>query len=251
MKKTIVVIVLMVMAVAAFAQQAVIREVSGTVEVKASGASSYVAANPGDRVAEDTLVSTSFKSSALIEAGSVTILVRPLTRLTLTEIRSSMGDETLNVNLAAGRVHVDVSPPAGTKSSLSIVTPPATASVRGTSFELDTRGLYVIEGRVGYRDSNGNLVYVDAGFNSMALADGSLSDPYNNIRAGYPPAAPVGYDPLSAPSVGGSITLYIPSQAPSSPSTPSSPSGPSGPSGPSSSGTGNDGGGEIDILGWI
>ena len=67
----------------------------------------------GDQVSEDTVVSTGFKSTALIEVGSALLAVRPLTRLTLTEISASAGNETLNVNLAAGRVRVDLNPPAG------------------------------------------------------------------------------------------------------------------------------------------
>ena len=94
-----------------FAQQGVIKNVSGTVELKSSGSSSFVPANSGDLVKEDTVISTGFKSNALIEVGSTLIAVRPLTRLSLAEIRSGSGTETLSVNLQAGRVRVDLKPP--------------------------------------------------------------------------------------------------------------------------------------------
>ena len=55
-------------------------------------------------LSEDTIISTGFKSSALIRAGSSVITVRPLTRLALAEIISAAGTENINVNLQAGRI---------------------------------------------------------------------------------------------------------------------------------------------------
>jgi hypothetical protein len=135
--------------------------------LKHSSSSSFAPANPGDIVREDTLISTGFKSSALIEAGSVQIIVRPLTRLSFTEIRSSATTETLNVKLQAGRVRVDVSPPAGTKASMTVSSPTATASVRGTTVELDTRSLNVIEGKAVYSSAYGIIIFVGAGLNIL------------------------------------------------------------------------------------
>ena len=50
-----------------FAQQAgEITELSGTVELKAAGQADFVPAKIGDRVTRDTIVSTGFRSTALI-----------------------------------------------------------------------------------------------------------------------------------------------------------------------------------------
>jgi hypothetical protein len=217
------------------AQSAHIIELSGTVELKPSGSSSFIPASLGDTVSENTLISTGFKSSALIEAGSAIIAVRPLTRLTLTEISSMASAEIINLNLQAGRVRVDVSPPAGTRASMKVSTPTATASVRGTSFEMDTRRLSVIEGKVGYSSEYGNIIFVGSGYDSAVLSDGTAADPHASVLAGYPPSAPSSYDPRSAPSIGGGGTgLFIPS--PGSPGGPSGPGGNGGPSGPSNPG---------------
>ena len=254
MKKIILSLLLMGICVNTFAQQAVIREVSGTVELKAPGTSSYVPANNGDSVSEDTLISTGFKSSAIIEAGSVLIVVRPLTRLTLVEIRSTLGTETLHTNLAAGRVRVDVNPPAGTRASMSVSSPSATASVRGTGFEMDMRRIIVVEGRVGYRGSRGGLVIVDAGYDSVVLKDGRVSNPQGNIIAGFRPSPPVGYDPYSASGSGaGPFGLYVPVPDKPTPPSPGSPgSGGAAGGGGSGSGTGSSGGdmGGVIIDSW-
>ena len=83
MKKGLMIVIMTCISLGAFAQSGIIREISGTVEIKASGTASFVSANTGDRINEDTVISTSFKSTALVEVGSVLIAVRPLTRLTL------------------------------------------------------------------------------------------------------------------------------------------------------------------------
>jgi hypothetical protein len=236
-----------------YGQSGVVRELSGTVEIKASGAASYLPAKSGDRVNEDTIISTGFKSTALIEAGSTLIVVRPLTRLTLAEIRSAMGTETLNVNLQAGRVRVDSNPPAGTRASTTLTCPTATASVRGTSFEMDTRRIIVVEGVVGYqgnrsskqaavgsKNNHGTLVIVYAGYESDILTNGKSTNPYAAMLMGFRPSTPVGYDPYCGPSrPAGPSWQNIASQPPSPP--PSSPRPPYG-GGGGGSGGGNGGG---------
>ena len=181
--KTIIVTVLIILCVTGvFAQNSgdgsgVITGVSGTVELKASGAAGYAAARAGDRVSQDTVVSTGFKSTALITVGSSVITVRPLTRLTLREISASSGTETINVSLQTGRVKVDVNPPAGTRASMSIQSPIATASVRGTSFEFDTQSLTVLEGTVSFYGTSGGAMVVSAGNTSEIMDSGRVVDP--------------------------------------------------------------------------
>jgi len=178
---------------AGFAQSGVIREVSGEVELKPSGASAFTAAGVGDTVARDTIVSTGFKGTAVITIGSSTITVRPLTRLSLAEIQSASGSETLNVNLQAGRVRVDVNPPTGTRTNMSVQGPTATASVRGTSFEFDTVNLTVHEGTVSFSStSSGAATMVRRGESSLVGTDGQPVSPVDVTTASLLPSAPVG-----------------------------------------------------------
>jgi hypothetical protein len=178
MKKKMLFLLLLVFAVLhVFAQTGVIREFSGEVELKRSGASSFVKAKQGDAVAEDTIVSTGFKSIAVIEVGNSTIAVKALTRLTLSEIRSAQDIETLNLRLQTGRVKVDVKPPAGAKANCTVQSPMATASVRGTSFEFDTCNLKVNEGSVAFRGNRGIGIIIPAGMASSVGVDGKAADP--------------------------------------------------------------------------
>ena len=177
MKKALFVIFILLCAGFAFAQTGVITELSGTVELKPVGSANFIPAKAGDKVAMDTIVSTGFKSSALITAGSTKLTVRPLTRLSLAEISSSAGTETVNVNMQTGRVRVDVSPPAGTKTIMTVKSPIATASVRGTSFEFDTQSLNVFSGKVAFQGSHGIAIAVSAGSSSEVASNGTAADP--------------------------------------------------------------------------
>ena len=174
-----------------FAQSGVITELSGTVELKPAGAADYVPAKTGDIVEQDTLVSTGFKSSALITVGSSAIIVRPLTRLILAEI-SSTGIESVNVSLQTGRVRVDVKPPAGSRADFKIQSPEATASVRGTSFDFDFQSLRVLEGTVDYQGSEGKTMQIKAGFGSSIKENGKASSQIENYLAELQPSLPLG-----------------------------------------------------------
>lgn len=186
MKRTILVLVLIFMFVGAglFAQSGTIRELTGSVELKHAGARDFSDANVGDRLNQDTIISTGFRSTALVQVGSTVITVRPLTRLTLTEISAAAGEETINVSLQTGRVRVEVSPPAGTRANMSISSPNSTASVRGTSFSFDGRNVSVSEGTVSFQGNRGLQVPVAAGFVSGVSGDGSAANSvYTNVKS--------------------------------------------------------------------
>jgi len=136
---------------------ATIKEVTGTVEVKAPGSANFIPAKTGDRVANAAIISTGFKSTAVLETGSSAIRVQPLTRLSLETLldMNNAGSETANLELRTGRVRVDVNPPAGNRANFNVQTPSSTASVRGTNFEMDSSNLKVNEGTVRFGAASG------------------------------------------------------------------------------------------------
>lgn len=197
MRKTIFVILLLCMPIFLFAQSGVIRSLNGTVEIKHSGTPNYVAARAGDTVREDTTVYVGLRSTAVIDVGSTVILVQPLTRLTLREIRASQDDERLNVDLRAGRVRIEVNPPAGLRMSMSVTSPSATASVRGTTFVFDTRTVRVEHGSVLFQGNRGYAVQVNAGSVSVVSTAGAASAPAPSNETQV--SSPVGLDNSSRP----------------------------------------------------
>jgi len=214
MKKAFLAAALMSAALHVFAQNGVIRELSGEVELRHAGALEFVPAAVGSTVAQDTVISTGFRSSAIIEVGSSTLTVRPLTRLSLTEIRSAAGAETLTANLQAGRVRVDVRPPAGTTAAFTVQGPSATASVRGTSFEFDARSVRVIEGSVTFMGDRGAPVVAQAGGESTVGAGGMAADPVQAVFENLSPPAPVGTAASGEMPIAPAVVVPLPTPVP-------------------------------------
>jgi hypothetical protein len=148
-----------------FAQDraAIVLEVQGTVEIQDGVSAEWRAAAPGDSIGKNAVISTGFKSSVLIVLGDSHLSIRPLTRLTLEELVQGDTAEEVRLYLRTGRVRVDVRPPAEARIDFTVRSPAVTASVRGTSFEFDTRHLYVDNGQVLMEGGGGQMVYVDAG----------------------------------------------------------------------------------------
>jgi hypothetical protein len=194
-------------AIAVYSQVGVIRDLIGDVELKHPGFSNFVPARAGIEVAQETIISTGFRSTATITIGSNTITVRPLTRLTLAEISSSSGVENLSVNLETGRIRVDVKPPAGTRANTTVQSPSATASVRGTVFDVDTNNISVHEGSVGYTGKDGLSTIIGQGFSGTT---GLLNNTLNSLNSAFDnimPSEPIGSG-LAGES-GGSIGVGI------------------------------------------
>jgi hypothetical protein len=178
-----------------FAQEAVIREISGTVELKASGAADWSPARRGQEVGRNTVISTGFRSTALIVLGNSTILVQPLTRLSVEELVRSGGGERVSLNLRAGRVRADVSPPLNGTTEFTVRSPTATASVRGTSFEFDGIRLRVDQGRVHMSGGDRSGTYVGAGREvAMDLETGRTPGVAEAAREALAPPLPAGAD---------------------------------------------------------
>jgi hypothetical protein len=174
-----------------FAQEASIREIAGTVEVRAPGAADWKAAQVGEQITKDTMISTGFKSNALIALGNSTLLVRPLTRLSLEEILNIEGNESVGLYLESGRVRVNVNPPSSGKTDFRVRAPTATASVRGTSFDFDGTNLNVNEGRVHISGGDGSGTYVGAGHQSVSNPEtGRTSGAGEQTKAGLTPPLP-------------------------------------------------------------
>jgi len=182
MKKLIVILVMLSVAAAVFAQNptAVIREITGTVELKKSASADWVPAAAGETIDRATIISTGFRSTAILSIGSSTITVRPLTRLSLAELINQNNTEIINIDLNTGRIRADVTPPSGNRANFTVNAPSATASVRGTSFEMDTVSIQVLTGAVSYAPSAAATrpVTVSAGQESWVDTDtGSAVSP--------------------------------------------------------------------------
>jgi hypothetical protein len=193
MKKVSIGFLLLMSAALLGAQTAVIRELYGRVEVKTTEAPEWETAEPGQVLDKACLISTGFKSSALITIGNSTITVRPLTRLSLEEIAAAQDGEEVILDLRAGRIRADVKPPAGGKIEFSVRNPIATASVRGTIFEFDGTRLTVEDGRVHLSGESVTGAYVGRGHSTAAAPEtGSIVPVIESVKGDLTPPSPAG-----------------------------------------------------------
>lgn len=156
--------------------QGVISALKGKVEVQ-NPRGAWVAAQVNDRVTLDTQISTGFNSQATVQLDQNTVLIRPLTRMTLGAYTQKDGLTTTTLRLTSGRVRVNVRSTEERKNNLSVVSAVATASVRGTVFEFSGFELEVEEGVVELVNEFGQEVLVTRGGASVVKKNQNPSDP--------------------------------------------------------------------------
>lgn len=133
---------------------ATVTEVAGKVECKLPG-NDWKTAKVGDTLPAGSLISTGFKSTAILKTESATLTVKPVTRLSLEELIKSEGTTKTQMFLMTGRVKAEVTPREGEKAEFKVKSPTATASVRGTGFEFDGQNLLVDHGAVQFESGTG------------------------------------------------------------------------------------------------
>ena len=157
MKKLLGILILCIVNISALAAAtltATVTEIAGKVECKLPG-KDWQAAKTGDVLPAGSLISTGFKSTAILKTESATLTVKPVTRLSLEELVKSEGTTKTQMFLMAGRVKAEVTPKEGEKAEFKIKSPTATASVRGTGFDFDGQNLLVDHGAVQLEADSG------------------------------------------------------------------------------------------------
>ena len=150
------------------AQEVRLADVEGKVEIKAPGGD-WEPAEEGRSLSMRTMISTGFNSRAVLEIGSATTTVQPLTRLEIQDVQLDDREQRTALFLGAGRIRAEVRRGQDLSVDFSVRTPVATAAVRGTDFEVSTTALTVRDGVVRF-DSGGYYVVVQQGGSSAVLS---------------------------------------------------------------------------------
>ncbi len=101
----------------------------------------------GDVIASGSMISTGFKSEATVKLGASILTVKPLTRMTLTQLEEKQDTVNTELYLEVGTVKAEVNSLNNKKNGFTVKSPAATASVRGTVFQIGEY-LVVFEGNV-------------------------------------------------------------------------------------------------------
>lgn len=170
MRTIAVVIMLTIVATAAFAQSATFEEVNGKVEIRRAGGS-WEPARVGVNIDRDTTISTGFGATAELTLADSTLEVEQLTRMTLVRLVESSDQVDTEVFLDVGRVSANVRT-AERRQEFRVRSPVSTAAVRGTRFRFDGQRLQVFEGNVSFGNATGQSRSVGAGQQSTISGEG-------------------------------------------------------------------------------
>ena len=141
---------------------AVVKEFKGKVEIKA-GAGEWQAVKAGMTLDTGASISTGFSSTAMLDLGTSTLKVAPLTRMQLVELIARQGSVSTTLALRVGKVNAEVKTAQGLRQDFTLKGPQATAAVRGTEFEFDGVSVKVINGLVFFTNTQGQGRGVGAG----------------------------------------------------------------------------------------
>ena len=131
MKKIVTILVLLAVAFYSFALDGIVMEVLGKVEKQVDN--SWIALKKGDVLVPGDIVSTGFKSEAVISIGESVITVKALTRMTIEQLYEKNKNHVSSIYLDVGSVSADVKPVTNKRVGFTVKTPAVTASVRGTA----------------------------------------------------------------------------------------------------------------------
>lgn len=179
MKKAYALICCVLAALPLFALEAVVVSVVGKAEVQT--AQGWQPMKAGEKITKGTLISTGFKSQAVLGIGRSTVTVRPLSRLTVQELTENPDKDISKVYLDAGSIKADIKAAQNKRVGFTVKSPVATASVRGTAgifdaagFLQSTDGTWAVAANtlLGERE-----VHVSKGSSIAPAADGTIIEP--------------------------------------------------------------------------
>lgn len=162
MKKIVTILVLLTVAFYSFALDGIVMEVLGKVEKQVDN--SWIALKKGDVLVPGDIVSTGFKSEAVISIGESVITVKALTRMTIEQLYEKNKNHVSSVYLDVGSVSADVKPVTNKRVGFTVKTPAVTASVRGTAGIVYAYGkVEGIRGKWGLSAPQPKLINLDRG----------------------------------------------------------------------------------------
>ena len=135
-----------------FAANATVIYAEGKVEVQ--NGSTWVPLKENDTIPKGAVISTGFKSQAVIKFQESTFTLEPLTRITVEQLAVTSKTDESKLYVSSGKVKFDIKTSQDKRASFQARSPIATASVRGTEGTFGADGsLTTIRGMVSHGKS--------------------------------------------------------------------------------------------------
>ena len=152
-------------------QEVTVKEAAGRVEYQIPGGN-WIPVEKGIVIPIAATISTGFQSRAILESPRSTIVVQPLTRLTIDELQSRGSNSQTSLSLRTGRISAVVKKNDDEPTRFQVKSPIATAAVRGTEFSFNGFQLTVESGLVAFSSNGGRVVTVPLGASTEMLENG-------------------------------------------------------------------------------
>ncbi len=162
-----------------FALDGQVVTVTGKVDYR-DGTGIWKTLRAGDAVASGTMISTGFKAEATVRLGASILTIKPLTRMSLTQLVEKEDTVDTELYLEVGNVKAEVNPLNSKKNGFTVKSPVATASVRGTVFEMGDQ-LVITRGSVLYVSALGQSRIGNAG-EQLKLFGESVTSPVTAMQ---------------------------------------------------------------------
>jgi FecR protein len=154
-----------------YGQEVIVKEATGRVEYQVPGGR-WSPVEKGMEIPVAATISTGFQSRAVLESPRSTIVVQPLTRLTIDELQSRNAGSQTSLSLRTGRISAVVKKNDTEPTRFQVKSPIATAAVRGTEFSFNGYQLTVEDGLVAFSSEGGRVVTVPLGGSTEMQEDG-------------------------------------------------------------------------------
>jgi hypothetical protein len=190
-------------------ERIIIKDVRGRVEVKLP-AEKWQAAKENMEITKGTIISTGFKSEAVVDLGNAYVTVKPLTRMKLEELLEREDTIQTDIFLNFGKVTAEVKSGEGIRQDFKLKSPVSTAAVRGTRLIYDIYSVSVTDGFADFLNRLNQKRRVVAGEGSFTLGFDLPATPRAAKRKTFWVSAVTGEDlfPLNrGPSATGDILV--------------------------------------------
>lgn len=185
-----------VLSASAFALEAKVISVTGKVEVREG--KKWIPLVKGESVEKGDVISTGYKSEAVLQVKGASFTLGPMTRITVEDLVSTSTKDTTQLYIDSGSIKADVNQKDGKRVGFKVRSPVATASVRGTSFTMNASGkLVVTKGLVSFSPSESDKPEINTESKDSAEA------PASSAPAKEAASAPSSTAFTSAAEVGG------------------------------------------------
>lgn len=181
MKKIILTIILCLFTITAFSLDGIVLKTEGKVQKQLTNGQ-WITLNQGDKISEQEVISTGFKSYADIKLGGSIVSIGQLTNINILTLDEQKDYVETNLFISSGACLSNIKPLNNKANKYKVQTPTVTCSVRGTVFGVSVNDLYNFDPLI--EQMKEAIIYDSITFKNNSIAKPIDSLPYLEAAKG-------------------------------------------------------------------